>query len=61
MKNWESFGRKQWWTVFKVLTRHSPEETGNPTKNVSQDSLSLGRDFNPGPPEYEAEVLTIRT
>jgi hypothetical protein len=28
------------------------------TKNRSLDSLSSGRDLNPGPPEYEAEVLT---
>jgi hypothetical protein len=28
------------------------------TKNFSQDSLSVGRDLNPTPPEYEAGVLT---
>jgi hypothetical protein len=27
-------------------------------ENLSQDSRSLGRDLNPGPPEYEAGVLT---
>jgi hypothetical protein len=26
------------------------------TKNVSQDSRSLGQDLSPGPPEYEAGV-----
>jgi hypothetical protein len=30
------------------------------TKNLSQDSRSPGRDLNPGPPEYEAGVLTTR-
>jgi hypothetical protein len=25
------------------------------TKNLSKASRSLGRDLNPGPPEYEAE------
>jgi hypothetical protein len=30
-------------------------------ENLSQDSQSPGRDFNPGPPEYEAGVLTART
>jgi hypothetical protein len=30
------------------------------TKNLSLGCLSLGRDLNPGPPEYEAEVLTSR-
>jgi hypothetical protein len=28
------------------------------TKNLSQYSRSLGRHLNPGPPEYEAGVLT---
>jgi hypothetical protein len=30
------------------------------TKNLSQDSRSPGRDLKPGPPEYEAGVLTTR-
>jgi NADPH-dependent 7-cyano-7-deazaguanine reductase QueF len=29
-------------------------------KNPNQDSRSPGRDFNPGPPEYETGVLTTR-
>jgi hypothetical protein len=29
-------------------------------KNLSQDSRSLGRDFNPGPPKYVAGMLTTR-
>jgi hypothetical protein len=29
------------------------------TTNLSQDSRSLGRDLNPGPPEYEAGALII--
>jgi hypothetical protein len=29
-------------------------------KSLSQDILSPGRDFNPGSPEYEAGVPTIR-
>jgi hypothetical protein len=28
------------------------------TKNLSQDSQSLGQDLNPGSPEYDAGVLT---
>jgi hypothetical protein len=31
------------------------------TKSLSQDSRSPGRDLNPGPLEYEAEVLTTRS
>jgi hypothetical protein len=30
------------------------------TKNLSQDSRSLGRDLSPGPREYEAGVLSNR-
>jgi hypothetical protein len=30
------------------------------TKNLSQDSRYTARDFNPGPPEYGAEMLTTR-
>jgi len=30
-------------------------------KNVSQDSRSPGRVLKPGPPEYEAVVLTTRS
>jgi hypothetical protein len=29
-------------------------------KNLSKDSWPPGQDLNPGPPEYEAGVLTIR-
>jgi hypothetical protein len=29
-------------------------------ENLNQDSRFPGRDLNPGPPEYEAAVLTIR-
>jgi hypothetical protein len=31
-----------------------------PTKNISQDSRSSGRDLKPGPPENKAGVLTTR-
>jgi hypothetical protein len=30
------------------------------TRNLSQDSQSLGRELDPGPPEYNAGVLTTR-
>jgi hypothetical protein len=29
-------------------------------RNLSKDSPFLGRNLNPGPPEYEAGVLTTR-
>lgn len=31
-----------------------PEELRKATKNISQDSQSPDREFNPGPHEYEA-------
>jgi hypothetical protein len=36
------------------------EEMKNATNNFIQYSLSEGRNFNPGAPEYEARVLTTR-
>jgi hypothetical protein len=30
-------------------------------ENLSQDSQSLGRDFNLGPPKYEASMLTTQS
>jgi hypothetical protein len=40
---------------FKILSLNFPGR-----EQVSQDRPSPGRDFNPGPPEYEAGVLTTR-
>jgi hypothetical protein len=36
------------------------EELRRTTKNLSEDSLSPGRDLNAGPPEYKAGVLSTR-
>jgi hypothetical protein len=59
MKNWKGFGRKRSWPNFKVLSQNLPGRTaGNHEK--PQDSQSPGRDSNPEPPKYEAEVLTTR-
>jgi hypothetical protein len=41
--------------LFRVLSGRTEENQNNP-----QDSLFPGRDLNPGPLEYEAEVLTTR-
>lgn len=35
------------------------EGLGKTTK-IHQDSQSLGRDLNPGPPEFKAEMLTAQ-
>jgi hypothetical protein len=56
--NWRGFERKGSWLNFKVLSRHSPGGTEEIYENLSQDNQSLGRDLNPGSPEYEERVLT---
>jgi hypothetical protein len=38
---------------FKVLSQHWPVGTKETTKKLSQYRRSLGRDLNPGPPEYD--------
>jgi hypothetical protein len=47
-----------------VILRYYPdirlEGLRKRTGNLNQDSRSPGPDLNPGPPEYEAGVLTTR-
>jgi hypothetical protein len=43
---------------FKGLSQHLSGGTEKTYKNLNLDSLSLGWDFNLGPSEYEAGVLT---
>jgi hypothetical protein len=45
---------------FKMLSQHLLGGTEENHENLNQDSQSPGRDLNPGPPEYEAEMLTTR-
>jgi hypothetical protein len=62
MMNYKGFGRKRSWPNFKELSRHSP---GGTEEKIREISISLAgrldRYMNPGPPEYEAGVLTTRT
>jgi hypothetical protein len=46
--------------IFKVLSWHSTAGTEENHKNFSQDGWSMGKDLNPGPPEYELGVLTTQ-
>jgi hypothetical protein len=46
---------------FMVLPRHSSAGSEKNHENFSQYSRSADRDMNPGPPKYEAVVLTIRS
>jgi hypothetical protein len=47
-----------------LISRHYPriylEGLKKTTKSLSQDTRSPSRNLNPGPPEYEAGVLTTR-
>jgi hypothetical protein len=58
----KGYGRKRLWSNFKV--EYYPiihlEILRKGTKNLSQDRWSPVRDLNPGPPEYEAGVLTTQ-
>jgi hypothetical protein len=51
MMSWKGFGRKRLCPAFAWGTEKNHE-------NVGQDSRSPSRDLYPGPPEYEAIVLT---
>jgi hypothetical protein len=58
MMNWKECGRK--WS--RPNLRYCPgirlEGLRKTMKNLSHDIWSPGRDFNTGPPEYQAELLT---
>jgi hypothetical protein len=59
--NWKGCGRKRSWPNLRYYPGICLEGLTKTTKNLSQHSRSPGRDLNPGPPEYEAGVLTTRT
>jgi hypothetical protein len=61
MMNWKGCGRKRSWSNLRYYPRIWLDRTRKTIKNLSQDSRSPGRDLNPGPPEYEAGVLTTRS
>jgi hypothetical protein len=58
--NWKGCGRKRSWPNSKALSRNLPGGTEENHEKISQDIRSPGSDLNPGPPEYEAGVLTTR-
>jgi hypothetical protein len=57
MMSWKGFGGKRSWPYFEVYPGICLEELKK-TMKKPQYNQSLGRDLNPGPPEYEAGVLT---
>jgi hypothetical protein len=57
--NSKGYGRKRSWPNLMYYSGFLPGGTeGNYEKN-SHDSQSPGQDMNPGPPGYEAGLLTI--
>jgi hypothetical protein len=58
MMNWKLCGRKPLWPYLTVLSPQLPGVTEKNHENSSQVSRSPEEDFNPGPREYEAGVLT---
>jgi hypothetical protein len=48
------------WLTLRYYAGIRMEGLWKTTKNLRQDSWSPSRDLNPGPPEYEAGLLTTR-
>jgi hypothetical protein len=59
MMNWKGYGTKQSWPNLRYYPNIFLEGLRKLQKNLSQNSRSLGRNFKPGPPEYEAVMLSI--
>jgi hypothetical protein len=58
--NWKEYGRKRSWSNLRYYPGIGLDILGKITKDLSQSSGSPFQDFNTGPPEYEAEVVTAR-
>jgi hypothetical protein len=54
-------GKKAFVVYFKVLSQNFPGVSRKATENLSQDRRSPGREYNTGPPEYDAGVLNQST
>jgi hypothetical protein len=60
MMNWKDVEGSGHGLILRNQFQHLPGRTGENNEQLSQDSLSPGRDLNPGPPQYDAGVLTSR-
>jgi hypothetical protein len=60
MLNWKRFGKKRPWPNLRYYLGICLEGLRKATESLSQDSRLLGRDLNPEPSDYEAEVLITR-
>jgi hypothetical protein len=59
--NWKAFGWKQSWPNVRYYAGICLKGLRNTTKELRENSRSLGWNLNLGYPEYEAGVLTIQS
>jgi hypothetical protein len=52
--------KKRYWPAFNIIFHFRLEKLRKLTKNLCRSSRSLGRDLNPGPPKYQARMLTAQ-
>jgi hypothetical protein len=58
--NSKGYGKKRSWPNLRYCPGICLDGLRKTTKKLSQDSKSVGRDLNPGPPDYKTGVLTTR-
>jgi hypothetical protein len=58
--NWKGCGKKQSGPNLRYYPGICLEGLRKTTEDLSKYIWSLGQDFNPGPPEYEAGELTAQ-
>jgi hypothetical protein len=58
--NWKGCGRKQLWPNLRYYPGICLEGLRKIMENLNQDSQSMGRDLNSGPPEHKAGMLTTQ-
>jgi hypothetical protein len=51
---------KRQWPDLTYYTGIRPKELRKTMRNLGQDNRSSDRDFNPGPPNYEAGMIPAR-
>jgi hypothetical protein len=61
MLKWKGFGRKRSWPNEKYYLRIRLGVLRKTAKPVIQDSQSLSRDSDPGPPEHETGLIITRS
>jgi hypothetical protein len=60
MMNWKGLGSKRSWPNFRNYRNICLDVLRKTTRNLSQDSQSSGRYFNPQAPTYKTGVLTTQ-